>query len=164
MAIMHIREVQMRALREVTLLHSIEGGLCRHFPDQCQELGPARLQRFVEQSMDAARALGFGVEQYLPFAALQMVFGQNFWEFEEHEWARRILEDRFLWTPKHKMHELRQASIFKLAEIAEEEPVWIEDEDEEHPVGDIPECPPGMLPQTTGEPLSVRGDEVRFNA
>lgn len=130
---MHIREMQMRALREISMLHSIEGGLQRHFPEQCQELGAARLQRLAEHSMDAGRQLGFEPEQYLALASLQMVFGENFWEMEEHEWAREILEDRFLWTPRHRMHELREASIFKLAELADEEPVWIEDDPDQEP-------------------------------
>ncbi len=131
MAVLHIRETQMRALREITTIYSVEGGLRRHFPDQCQDLGPARLQRFVENSIDTARVLGFDPEQYLAFASLQMVFGERFWEEEEHRWAKEILEDRFLWTPKHRMHELRQAAIFYLAKVAEQEPVVIEANAEE---------------------------------
>jgi hypothetical protein len=126
---MHIREMQMRALREITLLHSIEGGLQRHFPEQCQALGAARLQRLAEHSIDSARALGFEPAQYLAFASLQMVFGENFWEQEEHGWAREVLEDNFLWTARHKMHELREAGIFYLASLAEQEPVLIEDDE-----------------------------------
>lgn len=131
MAVLQIRETQMRALREITTIYSVEGGLQQHFPDPCQELGPARLQQFVENSIDTARELGFEPAQYLAFASLQMVFGESFWLEEEHRWAKEILEDRFLWTPKHRMHELRQAAIFYLAKVAEQEPVVIESEAEE---------------------------------
>lgn len=135
---LQIRETQMRALREISVIHSIEGGLQRLFPEECQDLGAIGLQRLAEDSIDQARALGFDPPQYLGFAALQMVFGEGFWEQEEYAWAKEILEDRFLWTSAHRMQELRQASIFYLAKVAEQEPVLIaamatEETEADHP-------------------------------
>lgn len=89
MAVLHIRETQMRALREITTMCSVGGRLRRHFPDQT----------------DSVRALGFTPEQHLA-----------------------ALEDHFLWTPRRRMHELRQAAMFYLAKVAEQASIVIEDE------------------------------------
>lgn len=121
MSILQIRDAQMRAMREVTTLHSVEGGLQKLFPEQCEALGPRVVQEVAEHSIDKARAFGFEPAHYLGFAALQMVFGESFWQQEEHAWAKAILEDRFLWTSAHRMQELRQASVRYLARLAEQE-------------------------------------------
>ncbi|MBS1831334.1 MAG: hypothetical protein JST65_01395 [Acidobacteria bacterium] len=121
MSILQIRDAQMRAMREVTTLHALEGGLQKLFSEQCEALGPRVLQEIAEDSIVKACAFGFEPAHYLGFAALQMVFGQSFWEQEEHAWAKSILEDPFLWTSAHRMQELRQASVKYLASLAEQE-------------------------------------------
>lgn len=127
MAILQIRESQLRALRETTTVFQVEGELARLFPSQSREMGPATLYALVESSIQHARAWGFEPKHYLGFAALELVFGTAFWEREEYGWARNILEDPWLWTPAQKMHELREASVRYLAALAEAEPVIVEE-------------------------------------
>ena len=73
--------------------------------------------------MERAREMGFDPPQYLGFAALQLTFGGGFWEQPEYAWANAILNDKWLWTPAHRMHELRQASVRYLASLAGKESV-----------------------------------------
>ena len=121
MAIMQIRDAQLRAMREITTLHSVEGGLVKLFPEECQAMGPRAVQELAEHSIENARAFGFEPQHYLGFASLQLVFGPEFWEHPEHEWARAVLLDEFLWTSAHKMQALREASTRYLAQVAEQE-------------------------------------------
>lgn len=126
MSILRIRETQMRALRETSIVFQVEGGLVRLFPSQCRELSSATLYELAESSIEHARAFGLDPEHYLGFASLRLVFGETFWDDEEYGWARRILEDPWLWTPAQRMHELRHASVGHLASLAEKEPVFVD--------------------------------------
>ncbi len=111
----------MRALRETNLIFRIEGGLQRLFPDQCRAMSSADLYRLADSTLDSARRLGFDPPQYLGLAALQLTFGLEFWAQEEYAWAREILDDKWLWTPAHRLHELRRASVYYLASLAEKQ-------------------------------------------
>lgn len=131
MAILQIREAQMRALRQPSMLFRVEGELRRLFPAQCREMSSSTLYQLAEYSIDQAKALGFDPEQYVGFASLILVFGPDFWEQPEYEWAKRILDDRWLWTPAHRMQELREASVRHLAALAENTPVVAEEEEDQ---------------------------------
>ena len=120
----------MRALSEHSTLTQIESKLAVIFPDRNHE----ELRQALHDAIRRAKAFGFGDEEFLPYAAFELVFGSGFVEDPGFPWAREILANNSL-TSSMKMQQLREAGIFHLAREVEESE-WAEQHQQDDDGGD----------------------------
>ncbi|MFT3857480.1 MAG: hypothetical protein QM742_08290 [Aquabacterium sp.] len=116
-----IRNPQMRAFEEAAFAEWLMRHLHRHFPQQCQAMGPARLQQHVEASLERARSFGFDRPADLcRFVDLTMTFGADFAHDAALPWAAELLSAADIPDPGTRMDLLVAAAARHLNAHAED--------------------------------------------
>lgn len=137
----------MREMTRESLVHQVMETLEQVLPHRTQPLGPAPLQSAVQHAILRARQFGLGDEQLTGYAAVELVFGAEFYRDSRFSWAAEILDDRSLRAPD-KMQKLRETAIFRLAAEAEEAE-WSEEQARRE----------AALPPPEPEPEEIRTEE-----
>ncbi len=109
----------MREMTRELLLDQVIETLEQALPHRTQPLGRGALRSTVQHAMLRGRQFGLGDEQLTGYAAVELVFGAEFYRDSRHSWAAEILNDHSLGAAD-KMQKLREAAIFHLAAEAEE--------------------------------------------
>ena len=109
----------MREMTRELLSDQIMETLEQTLPHRTQPLGRTALRSSVQHAMFRGRQFGFGDEQLTGYAAVELVFGGEFYRDPRHSWAAEILNAHSLGAAD-KMQKLREAAIFYLAAEAEE--------------------------------------------
>ena len=130
----------MRLLQEAAEFHAVEGAMYRHFPEQCARMGRVPFCRFLKSSRVRAAEFDFKQPQFQAFTALELAFGERYWEQREFRWARRILWDKDIDDPEERLKKLRSAAIFYVAELESRAPVVV-----------VPEEPPVVVAEEVEE-------------
>ena len=116
-----LRNAQMRVLAEASFYSCLESEMKTLFPVHCQALG-AGLRNMIRSAADRARSFGFDSREVAGYTALEFAFGPEFTSRTEYAWAARILADPGIPTSRQRMSRLREAAVFYLARLAEQEP------------------------------------------
>lgn len=115
-----VRDEQMQAFQTASFSDWLMRHLHRHFPQQCEALGPAQLHQLVSSSLQRARGHGFREGADLcRFMDLVFAFGPEFDRDDNLPWANELLSTPDISDPTEKMDLLVAAARNHLAEQAE---------------------------------------------
>lgn len=111
-----IRQEQMDVLAQIPrqeFLRKMLVYMNDHFPDECEQIGAASLEKFIQEGI--AKAEGYGIESLADvaqFLALQGMFGVEF--DRQHGWAREILANSSVTLGSAKIMLLNKAAVENL--------------------------------------------------
>jgi hypothetical protein len=114
MALLTIRDAQIAALTDALESRWLRSEIAALYPARCAAMGADGVARFIEDSCARARRYGFGPDHRLSYVGLEIAFGET---FMQEAWAQQALAG----DAETAMQRLREAAIFRLAAIAEDE-------------------------------------------